>query len=161
MRTITLTQGKVTSVDDEDFEALACYKWYAVYHYGIWYAVRGTPRPHRKQLRMHRVILGEPPGLVDHWDNDGLNNQRSNLRVCTSTQNAQNRRHHRDCISQYKGVSLFKRTGRWRALIRANGVTHYLGSFATDIEAHIAYCRAAEIYFGEFANFKGAREDDN
>jgi hypothetical protein len=40
MREIYLTQGKVTQVDDEDFEWLMRYNWYTRLDNEIWYAVR-------------------------------------------------------------------------------------------------------------------------
>lgn len=47
---------------------------------------------------MHRWIMGvtDPEIEVDHRDNDGLNNQRYNLRPCTHLQNMRFRQPERD-----------------------------------------------------------------
>jgi len=40
-------------------------------------------------VHLHRWILGVQDNVeVDHWDRNGLNNQRSNLRICTRPKNA-------------------------------------------------------------------------
>ena len=161
MMTIPLTQGKVALVDDEDYEKLAVHKWHAAFRDGTWYATRRTPQPHNTLVYMHRVIMSHITSRVDHKDNNGLNNQRYNLRPCTSSQNARNARHHRQSSSIYKGVSFKKSSGKWRANIYYDRKHHHLGTFTSEFDAHLAYRREAEIHFGDFANFKGAREDDN
>lgn len=90
MREIPLTQGKVALVDDEDYERLTRHKWYAVRAPHTFYACRNLPSPQKGPVGMHRAVLGLPPRvgpdgiLADHWDGDGLNNQRSNLRQATT-----------------------------------------------------------------------------
>lgn len=56
---------------------------------------------------MHRTILGLGAGdkrQVDHWDHDGLNNRRSNLRIASQRDNSRNVRKHHGA-SRFKGVS--------------------------------------------------------
>jgi len=76
----------------------------------------------------------------------------------TRSQNNANRRRprhntsgYRHNTSGYKGVCLDRRSGRWRAEISKNGKTIHLGSFATPLEAHAAYLKAARKLFGKFA----------
>jgi hypothetical protein len=40
---------------------------------------------------LHRFIMGEPAGVIDHINGDGLDNRRENLRVVTQAENAANR----------------------------------------------------------------------
>lgn len=95
MKTIPLTQGKVALVDDEDYEELSRFKWCATKNRrGKFYAVRGGPRAGggSPTVQMHVVIAGTPAGMdTDHIDGDSLNNQRSNLRICTRAENLSNR----------------------------------------------------------------------
>lgn len=80
---------------------------------------------------------------LDHVDGNGLNNQRSNLRVCTHTENARNRRlNKRATPSGLKGV--YRRaTGGWQARIRTAGKFLHLGDFDSKLEAAMAHDRAA------------------
>ncbi|RYZ93611.1 MAG: hypothetical protein EOP06_00140 [Proteobacteria bacterium] len=57
----------------------------------------------------------------------------------------------RQMTSKYKGVSRCKNNGRWRASIRPQGMSFYLGEFECEREAARAYNRAALHYFGENA----------
>ena len=53
---------------------------------------------------------------------------------------------------RYKGVSLDKRSNRYRAYITDKGKQHSLGYYATAVEASTAYNDAAKILHGEFYN---------
>jgi len=110
MKTIQLTQNKVALVDDEDYEQLSKYKWCAHRIDNNWYAVRCTWNGGKRIfIQMHRDVLGLKKNdgkQTDHKDFSGLNNQKSNLRVCTYHENNQNRRQHKRNTSGYKGVSL-------------------------------------------------------
>ena len=109
MKKIPLSKGLVTVVDDEDFEWLSQYKWFAAAASGcedLHYAVRNVPAPETKHghrlLRMHIAIMGASG--IDHRDGDGLNNQKSNLRRATPGQNAANKRTPSTNTSGLKGV---------------------------------------------------------
>jgi len=143
MQIIKLTKGQVAIVDDEDFEELNQYKWYAVKGGNTFYATRNTPRANQTQMQMHREIMDTPKGLqTDHIDGDGLNNCRSNLRIVTSRQNHQNL--HTDKGSTFPGVSWHKVVKRWRAQIKVNGKKKHLGYFDIEAEAYEAYLKALE-----------------
>ena len=155
MREIALSQGKTAIVDNQDYDELAQYKWRAYKDRHTWYAMRNTPRGagRRTVVQMHRQILGAGPGQqVDHWDGDGLNNQRENLRECTNQENAANQ-HHKTagCTSRYKGVCWHERGGKWQALIRVNYRGVHLGYFDDEADAARAYNAAAVEFFGAFA----------
>lgn len=103
---------------------------------------------------MHRVILGLKPGdkrQCDHIDGDGLNNQRSNLRVCTIQQNSQSRKKQKGTTSKYKGVSFDRQHRKWQVSIRVNHKHIHLGRFRSESAAARCYNKAALKYFGEFA----------
>lgn len=96
-------------------------------------------------------VTGEWPSRLDHIDNDKTNNRFANLRIATASQNAANRRKPRNNSSGYKGVSFYKKTGKWVAYIRHNYRHKTLGYFDTPEAAHAAYCAAAQRFFGEYA----------
>ncbi len=78
----------------------------------------------------------------DHIDRDPLNNRRSNLRVVTFAQNAQNVGPNKNSSSRYRGVYKEPRRlrKRWLARVRWDGRHRYCGRYETEIEA----ARAAE-----------------
>lgn len=151
MKKIPLTQGKFALVDDEDFEELSKHKWYAAkQRTDNFYAVRYKKR---RMIYMHRTLLCvQWEKHVDHKDGDGLNNMRSNIRICTQQENNRNKRISLTSVSGLKGVSLHKTTGKWVARIMVNMKSIHLGYFLNKNDAHEAYCVAAKKYHGEFAN---------
>ena len=154
-RRIKLTQGKYALVEVEDFEELSKYKWHAEKSRTNCYACRSIKLPdgRRKSISMHRWLINPPQGLlVDHQNRVSLDNRRSNLRPATPAQNSYNRgKSRRKSTSKYKGVSLLKRTGKWRSAIGFEGRTISLGSFTSEKQAALAYDLAAKRYHREFA----------
>jgi hypothetical protein len=91
-----------------------------------------------------------PASLIDHKDGDPLNNRPENLRVCTQSQNLQNKKSNKKGTkSGLKGAHLLN--GYWAAHIKLDGKQTHLGYFSTPEEAHEAYVAAANENFGEFA----------
>ena len=109
-----------------------------------------------RNQKAHRVIwamtYGVWPGNIDHIDGDRTHNKLRNLREATKTQNAQNKKVHKNNKTGLKGVSLHRKTGKWLAQIMTGGNGQYLGLFDTPEEAHEAYCAAAQRLHGEFYN---------
>ena len=156
MREIQLTQSKVALVDDEDFENVNAYKWFAAFDGKNWYAGRKLPRLGAKQLSqaMHRFIMGleyGDPREVDHKNcGETLDNRRSNLRV-TLDQNSQNRRMQKNNKSGFKGVFWNNKLGKWQSGIQANGKKIHLELFPTIELAVDAYDTACVEYHKNFA----------
>lgn len=101
---------------------------------------------------MHRLIMGAPKGKeVDHIDGNGLNNQKSNLRICDRFQNTQNCIPRKNTTSKYRGVSWGSRENKWKAQISAFNKSHYIGCFSLETKAAEAYNKKAMELFGEFA----------
>ena len=158
MRKLKLTQGKFAIVDDEWYDVLNQYKWYARWdkHTRSFYAVRnGKYADGKKQIvRMHREILGLGRGdgkQGDHKNHDTLNNQEYNLRICVCSQNQQNQTPQCGMSSKYKGVCWNKRDKRWYVQIGLGMKQHYLGSYADEELAAMAYDLVARKAFGKFA----------
>jgi len=80
--------------------------------------------------------------MVDHIDGDGLNNRRSNLRICNQIQNCANSRPHLDSKMNFKGVRFKNDANRkkpYAARVRFNGSFYHLEHFTTEKEAAEAY----------------------
>lgn len=147
MKEIDLTQGQVALVDDEDFEMLNQFKWFAQRKKQNFYAARKINVNGKQAVqRMHGEIMGRKG--IDHIDHDGLNNQKANLRICTPSQNGMNRRPLLNTASTFKGVSI--RNKKWKASIKLNGKQIHLGYFSNEAVAARAYDTKAHELFGEF-----------
>ena len=152
MKMIPLTKGYSAVVDDEDYQHLSLTKWRSNIHDGKIYAICNVRRGGKYTAEyMHRIITCAPFGkVVDHINGDTLDNRKENLRVCSDSQNSQNRRQVRS-NSGFKGVSFYRNYGNWEANIQVNKKKIKLGYFSDKYEAALAYDRAAREYFGEFA----------
>lgn len=156
MKEIHLPCGKTVKVDDEDYESLSQYNWHANKGHGTYYAIRGIGKSGRtnEKIYMHREIMkASEKQQVDHISGNGLDCQKSNMRLCTPGQNNMNRRKNtRRCSSQYIGVSLDKRRGTWHAYINIERKRTNLGCFASEFVAAKVRDIAAIKLFKNFAH---------
>lgn len=152
--------GQSFFVDDEDIELLKGINWY-VNKKGY---VVGWCTVKKRIFRIHRVIMkvqNNTIPIIDHIDRNKLNNQKSNLRFCTHSENLKNQS--ASGKSKYLGVSI--RTAKRKnklgqineyeyivAQIVIDGKLKYLGSFKNEIDAAKKYNEYALKHFGEFAN---------
>lgn len=147
MKYLPLTQEKRAIIDEDDFELLSRYKWYAAKRGYGFYAQRHSER---KLLQMHRVITNAPKGMdVDHINGNTLDNRKKNLRVVSRSQNEWNRTKQRNNTTGYKGVTF--KEGKYLARIRVFKKLHHLGYFKEKVDAANAYNLAAIKFHGEFA----------
>lgn len=148
---IELTKGRVAYVDEGDALRLCRWRWKASFRKDghKWYAARTVNS--RKTIYMHREIMGNPAGAIDHIDGDGLNNTRANLRLCNHKQNCANQKPKAGGTSHYKGVCWYAAYRCWRAQIKTGGKTRHLGYFKSEKAAADAYTEAARETFGDFA----------
>lgn len=116
--------------------------WVNQWHWGLTnngYAQRGTLIGGvRRSHRLHRELLGlvKGDGLeVDHINRDRLDNRRSNLRVVTRRENAQNMSSQRKSTSPHRGVWWGKHVNKWIAQIKVGGRARHLGCFDDEMEA--------------------------
>ena len=152
-------------VDDGDYARVVAKKWTLWGGYAVGNFQHPTRRRHRlgkgsdrkpTQIGMHRFILGLETGEkveTDHRNGDRLDNQRSNLRILTRAENAQNRlpnkptRHSQSQYSQYRGVHWDPSAKKWKAVVRGKRI----GQFSSEEEAHVAAwtARKATMPFSE------------
>jgi hypothetical protein len=90
-KTIPLTQGAVTLVDDDDYDLLISIgKWHLS---DTGYAVnRSRFNGKKRTIRMHRVVNITPKAyFTDHINRNRLDNRKENLRTVNHRENMQNK----------------------------------------------------------------------
>jgi hypothetical protein len=151
MKLLPLTNStKSTIVDDDAYEWASKYRWILD---ASGYASRSnsTDKNLPKMIRLHREIMNHPEGQsIDHKDRDKLNNQKSNLRICTPSQNMANKSKTHGS-SRFKGVSWVKDKMKWCAFTKKNRKTIPLGCFNDEVEAAKVYNTKMRELHGEFA----------
>lgn len=151
---LPLSGGYHTLIDAEDYERVSQFKW-SVARPG-WGGFYGVRVDQGRRVYLHRYILDARPGqTVDHISGDGLDNRKANLRLCSATENARNRRPNRRNRTGFKGVT-WRSENNFQARIRVHGKQYNLGRFATPEEAARAYDQAALHHFGQFARTNDA-----
>lgn len=168
MKYIPLTRGQLAIVDDEDYRYLSQYKWFAKKCNKTFYACRGKRQGElygADIISMNREImdvLNQPKILVNFKDYNGLNNQKSNLRLCNKSQVVAYKRKNPNgqASSKYHGVYLLDRMkGKYRersyiasVMNTQTGKYERIGGFKSEIAAAKAYDEEAKKYHGEFAS---------
>jgi hypothetical protein len=153
-RRIHLTDGMFAMVDPQDFYHLNHFDWVADGKCNKIYAIRHLLSADEKAkiVRMHRYIMRAPAELlVDHRNNNGIDNRRANLRFATTSQNGCNIRKRKNTSSRFMGVHFNKSRGLWSSNIRHQRKRTWLGCFDNEEDAAKAYDAAAKKYHGEFA----------
>lgn len=119
--------GKTVLVDDDDYEKYRNTKWnlsdtgYAV--------IRKKIGGKKKTLRLHRLIMNCPDGMVvDHLNGNPLDCRKSNLRICTQAENSRNRH-------GVNGYTYDKSKGKWLVRYRRK----FYGRYETKDEAERAF----------------------
>ena len=171
---INLTKGKIAIIDDDDFDLVKRYSWHAHLspnNKNNYYARTNILIDGKSStVLMHRLILNitDSKVMIDHEDNDGLNNSKSNLRIATNSQNQGNRKLLKsDKTSEYRGVHKAIKTKRtmlksgyvnihiyeyWQCNIGIGKKQKIIGLYKNEIEAALAYNKAAVKHFKEFAS---------
>jgi HNH endonuclease/AP2 domain len=155
MRTLLLSNGKLSLVDDRDYDEAAKIKWQCGNGRSC-YPVHSIKKNGRDcNIYLHHLIWNRhnnplSEGMqIDHINRNRLDNRLENLRPCNNSQNHANMLRKKEHTSKFKGVCW--RANRWQAQIRCNYKQHYLGRFNSEIDAAMAYDKAASQLFGRFA----------
>lgn len=160
MKTIPLTKGATTIVDDKDYDLLSkmitARKSMAKWHLnGEGYAtarIWDKSTKTSKLVRLHRFLMDvDSTKEIDHINGIRTDNRRCNLRICNRTLNNANRFKRNNTTSKYKGVSWSKCAKKWTVQLGYKGVHYYYGLYNSEEEAAKVYDKKAKEVFGEFA----------
>jgi hypothetical protein len=100
----------------------------------------------QKKFKVHQLVsmafLNHIPcgmkSIIDHIDDDKLNNKVDNLRIVTAYEN-HGRVKNGLASSKYRGVYFDKLRNKWRAQTSVKGLKRHIGYFNDELEASIAY----------------------
>lgn len=138
---ITANKDRIL-VDAEDFSMLKNHSWCKrVAGYAV-------SRMNNKIVNMHRLIMGNPVGMtIDHINGNKLDNRKSNLRICTHSNNSKNH-----AVKNKYGISGIRDVpSGYSVRIMVNYKAIYIGTYKTLAEAIEARKNAEIKYYGEFA----------
>lgn len=158
---LTLTTGKgivvgeaIIDLDDLG-RVLAAGRWYGQWNpqANTYYVRCNRSRP----LLLHRFVMNAPSGtIVDHLHHETLDCRKSVLRVCSHTENMQNRKGaHKNSKSGIRGVYWDNRKAKWRVEVRAHKTRHYLGDYDDIEEAARVAAEARTQLHGDFSQQYG------
>lgn len=97
----------------------------------------------KKYIKFHRFLywmyhpLTDFTLSVDHEDNNKSNNNISNLRLATRSEQGENRNKQLNTSSKYFNV--YEDRGKWRAYVTINKKLKHIGLYSSEREAAIAY----------------------
>lgn len=137
-------------IDEEMFYEIIQYKWTKRKNYYRGY-VNG------KMIGLSNFIMGYiGKDIIDHINNNTLDNRKENLRIVTAKQNAMNTSSRKGSSSKYIGVC--KSGKKWESKIRVNGENIWLGTFECEIEAAKARDVATKEHYKEYGNLNFPNE---
>jgi len=142
---IQLTKGYVSIIDKDDVDRISKHSWHIDTN---GYAVRGQTDKITKRfinIFLHQEILNFPDSQIDHINRDKLDNRKSNLRLCTLSENKINQKIYKSNSVGYKGVS--KKNNNYQARLTVNGKRINLGRYPTAQQAGMAYKNALNQYY--------------
>lgn len=149
-------RGKYEAIIDDCDAELAELNWCVKIFRNSIYARRENSDG--KMEYLHQVILEKANSkpleigqLVDHINRNGLDNRRENLRIANHQENEANSKKQKGTTSQFKGVSWYAPTSKWRAQICKSGKRYFLGYFENENDAAARYRAKAFELFGSFA----------
>ena len=148
-----------TIIDLEDLDRVINfpYTWFAKLNKSIgeYYVYASEYRPETKRCKpifLHQFIMNANGKIVDHKNNDGLDNRKSNLRMATDKNNSTNRRsRNSNNKSGYRNVCWSKIESKWLVQLQINGKNTVLGKFYDVDEAGRFAEEMRQKYYGEFA----------
>ena len=140
--------GRVREIDDKNhyLQGTVNKDGYRIFEYN------------KKKIGAHRLVAlhflenQDNKPVVDHIDNDRLNNKVNNLRWATHKENNFNMSLSSKNTSGFKGVCFNKKYNKWNAYINIDGKLKHLGSFDKIEDAIKARVFKAKELYGEFLN---------
>lgn len=152
----TLNHGTIESlISLEDVDKIKNIKWHASFDKTV-----NNFYIKSKYVQLHRFVTECPKNkVVDHINHDTTDNRRCNLRICTQTENNQNRNgcYSTNNYSKIRNVSWHKQRQKWQVSLGIKGKQKYIGIFDSLIDAEQAAIAARKKYYTH--SIENLRED--
>lgn len=137
--------------DAEDYDKIKNYTWYRADNRVEAYYCVNESRVYK--VYVARLVVKCPEDLiVQHKNNNQLDNRKCNLRICSRAQRTRQQITPKNNTTGYKGIQKSRQLNdgsyHYKALIYVNGKTHYLGTYKTFDEAYAVRIEAEKEYFG-------------
>ena len=104
------------------------------------------PKTFKASVLVAMGFLNHKPGgykiVVDHIDNNRLNDNVNNLQLITTRENLSKDTWRKGKTSKYVGIVWHKRDKKWQSSIRIGNKKKFLGYFKDEYKAHLAYQKA-------------------
>lgn len=137
-------KGKMVAaatIDDDDPLDVQVFRWRLdAYGYAVRTSKPALGEPYGRPISMHRHVLDRAFGdgsIVDHINQNRLDNRRSNLRVVDLSDNGHNSKLSARNTTGVRNVTRTK-NGTFAVSIKRRGVCHNIGGFKTIEEAAVA-----------------------
>ena len=113
-------------------------------HLGVFLTKNGKAKTKKVHQLVAIAFLNHKPNghklVVDHIDNNSLNNELGNLQIITNRENTSKDK--KNGASKFIGVSWNKSAKKWQSSISINGKNKHLGRFTNELEASKSYQNA-------------------
>ena len=151
MKRIKIKENIYMLLSDFDYEKTKGYDFFVI---------RFAEKKYRVYIRDEETItplsvyiMAPPAGMiVDHINGNTLDNRRSNLRVCTQSQNLMNSKKRIDNTSGFKGVSWKKSKKLWQVYINVDKKRILGGYFKCRLLAVMKREELTKKHHGEYFN---------
>lgn len=120
----------IVMINKDDYNKV---KWHR------WCITNGSVSNGHKRLSRFLMDETNPKILIDHIDNNPLNNTRENLRRSDSQKNSQNRKKAIGKTSKYIGVCFFQTRQKWSSNVKHQGKNYGIGCYDNEEEAAKAH----------------------
>lgn len=149
---LLVNSDKPALVDDDIYEQIQGKHWrlIKVSNGAVYVGWKSHKAGKDLTVYLHRLVVGNPKGMVDHINGDPFDDRRENLRIVTNSQNQMNSKG-KAHSSIYKNVYWNKQLEKWKVQFTVDGQSFFIGYFEEErIAGEVAELNRP-IFHGEYA----------
>ena len=140
-------------IDIDDIEKVQKLKWKYNKKTNTLSSYERFNRQNRKRFLLHRYIMDCPDDMViDHINHNRLDNRKCNLRICTQSENMQNR------FIEDRNICWSKKSNGWQVSLKINNKSIQIGTYKNLEIARQKAKEAREKYFTHSLEYEEIKE---